>query len=319
LSKSVLIVGLGQIGLGYDLHLDPSIYVYTHARAFSQHPDFYLLAAVDPEEKRMESFNKIYKAPVYRDLDSALSQHQPDVVVIAVSTQLHSEILYKVLESSKPEVILCEKPLSYDLDDARKMVQSCQNRGVRLYVNYMRRSDPGVIKIKNLIESGRIQIPVKGVAWYSKGFIHNGSHFFNLLEYWLGPMKNSDLLARGRLWDSVDPEPDVRVEFEKGIIVFLAAWEEAFSHYTVELLSAGGRIRYEQEGALIQWQPVQEDPVFNGYNVLAYQPENIDSGMTRFQLNVTEQLAKALDGLDAHLCSGVDALRTIENMNIILE
>src|SRR5436190_18383757 len=31
--------------------------------------------------------------------------------------------------------------------------------------------------------------------------------------------------------------PDVYLEFERGRAVFLAAWEEAFSHYTVEVRS----------------------------------------------------------------------------------
>ena len=28
--------------------------------------------------------------------------------------------------------------------------------------------------------------PIKGVCWYSKGLLNNGSHFINLLEFWLG-------------------------------------------------------------------------------------------------------------------------------------
>lgn len=318
LSKSVLIVGLGQIGMGYDLHLDSNLHVYSHARAFSLHPEFHLLAAVEPDEKKQEVFTQTYQTPVYSDLDTALSEHQPELIVIATTTQSHAEVLYKILNISNPEIILCEKPLSYELNDARKMVQLCHDKGVGLYVNYMRISDPGVIKVKSLIESDVIQTPVKGVAWYSKGFFHNGSHFFNLLEYWLGSMKSFNLLDRGRLWNEIDPEPDVKVEFEKGIVVFLAAWEEAFSHYTIELLSPSGRIRFEQEGALIQWQSVQDDPVFKGYSVLNSQPEQIESNMTHFQLNVADQLTKVLDGQEAHLCSGVDALRTIENMNLIL-
>ena len=52
MSFSVLIVGLGQIGMGYDLHHDVNNQIYTHARAFSQHPDFYLIGAVDSEKKK---------------------------------------------------------------------------------------------------------------------------------------------------------------------------------------------------------------------------------------------------------------------------
>lgn len=305
--------------MGYDLEHAPNERIYSHARAFSQHPDFKLLAAVDPDAERRAVFTTAYEAPAYEDLAFALTEHQPNLIVVAASTQFHNEILHVALSQGCPDIILCEKPLSYDIDEARQMVQHCRDKGIQLYVNYMRRSDPGVIEVKRYIDEGIIATPIKGVAWYSKGFIHNGSHFFNLLEYWLGPVKDSDVLEHGRLWGGVDPEPDVRVKFEKGIVVFLSAWEEAFSHYTVELVSPSGRMRYEQEGGLIQWQPVQDDPVFKGYSILASQAEIIPNGMAHFQYNVADQLARVIRGESAHTCSGVEALYTLENMNLIIE
>lgn len=315
---SVLIVGLGQIGMGYDLHLNPDTHVSSHARAFSQHPEFHLIGGVDTEEQRRRTFTQTYECPSYEDLKTALEKCQPDLVVIAVPTRFHRQTLSVVLDCSQPKLVLCEKPLAYDLHDARCMVEDCAAKGVKLYVNYMRRSDPGVIEVKRRIASGEFGQPIKGVAWYSKGFFHNGSHFFNLLQYWLGEMQNAVVLNQGRLWDGVDPEPDVCINFEYGNVVFLAAWEEAYSHYTVELLSPHGRLRYEQGGESIQWQSAQPDPLFQGYTVLAAKPEKIDSGMNRYQWNVAEQLENMLNGRESQLCDGSDALLTLESMKKIL-
>lgn len=316
---NVIVIGLGQIGMGYDLHLDSEVYVYSHARAFSQHPSFKLVAAVDPMEETRKVFEHEYNCPAYTTIDAALLRHQPDLVIIAVPTSIHSETLHQVLRQSRPKAVLCEKPLSYDLNEARAMVQACVANGVDLYVNYMRRSDSGVIEIKRRLGAGEICAPVKGVAWYSKGFLHNGSHLFNLLEYWLGAMRTSEILSRGRLWGGSDPEPDIRVTFERGEIIFLAAWEEAFSHYTIELLSPSGRLRYEQGGKLIHWQAVQRDVHLKGYIRLAVKPDVIDSSMDRYQWHVADQLAHALNGRDAQLCSGAAALQTLENMKDVLE
>lgn len=314
----VVIVGLGQIGLGYDLHLDPESHVYSHARAFSQHVNFQLMAGIDPEAHRRSDFEQAYQCPAYAEIDAALRNHQPDLVVIAVPTPLHGRTLRQVLAHDCPKAVLCEKPLSYDLEEAREMVQTCAEKGVSLYVNYMRRSDPGCIEIKHRIDTGEIAAPLKGVVWYSKGFLHNGSHFFNLMEYWLGGMLQAEVLAPGRLWEGVDPEPDVCVIFAKGSMVFLAVWEEAYSHYTVELLSCSGRLRYEQGGEVIHWQTVQGDPNFADYTVLSAQPQRIASGMDRYQWHVAEQLAQALAGRDGHLCSGTEALATLESMQKII-
>lgn len=319
MSFSSLVVGLGQIGMGYDLHLDPTGHILTHARAFSQHPGFRLLAGVDPVAGQRQIFEQAYQRPAYADVSAALRSYQPDIVVIASPTGLHGETLTRVLEQARPRVVLCEKPLSYDLGEARTMVQACSAMNVDLYVNYMRRSDLGVIEVKRRLESGEIGTPVKGVAWYSKGFQHNGSHFFNLLEYWLGSMAKSEVLDRGRLWEDIDPEMDVRVTFADGTIVFLASREDAFSHYAVELLATNGRLAYEQGGRRILWQAVCPDPFLQRHTALTDQAENIDHGMDRYQWHVADELARALDGLDAHLCSGEDALRTLSAMKQILE
>lgn len=313
-----LIIGLGQIGMGYDLAHDPENAVYSHARAFSLHPAFELLGAVDPSEAQRSLFERCYGQQTYPDTESALKAKTASVVVIASPTVKHCEVLDTVLSYSKPKAILCEKPLAYDLAEARQMVGACESAGVRLFVNYMRRSDPGAIAVKRRIESSAMAAPIKGNAWYSKGFLHNGSHFFNLLEFWLGAFVKAKLLDSGRLWDNQDPEPDVQVEFERGKVVFQSAWEEAFSHYTIELLSSSGRLRYEQGGKHIAWQSTYSDPAFSGYRILQETPEMIASGMNRYQYHVADQLADALVDKPHSLCTGRQALATLEAMQQII-
>ena len=316
---SALLVGLGEVGLGYDLDLPAEGYVLTHARALSAHPAFELLAGVDPDEERRALFTSHYRRPVFADMAHAFEEVSPELVVIAGPTRLHAKLLQQLVARGGIRAILCEKPLSYDLDEARGMVQACENAGIRLYVNYMRRSDPGVIRVKAWIDAGRIAAPFKGVAWYSKGFLNNGTHIFNLLAYWLGPMQRFDIIDAGRTWSHGDPEPDVRVRFAQGSVNFLAAREESFSHYTVELIASNGRLRYEQGGESIEWQGVQDDPHFPGYRTLAPVPEQIPTQMTRYQWNVTNELAAALEGRPHHLCPATDALATLAACRKIVE
>ena len=318
MSEQVLIIGLGQIGMGYDLSLDPAKAVYTHARAFSLHSAFELVGAVDPSAAQRLLFQQHYNLSAYPDIESALQVINPTVVAIASPTAMHSDVLNQVLLHSRPKVILCEKPLAYDLEEARRMLTACERAGVKLLVNYMRRADFGAIEVKRRIESGSIAAPVKGVAWYSKGFLHNGSHFFNLLEFWLGAFKTSKVLDAGRLWDNQDPEPDVQVVFERGSIVFQAAWEEAFSHYTIELLSPSGRLRYEQGGEYIIWNSIHSDPNFSGYSILQAKPEIIANSMDRYQWHVVDQLADSLAGKSHTLCTGHQAMATLEAMYQII-
>jgi predicted dehydrogenase len=312
-------VGLGQIGMGYDLAVDSTDRVYSHARAFRSHDAFRLLSGVDSDGARRKTFEDSYGAPAYSDVESALTKPPvPDVVVIGVPTIAHGSVLRRVLEAASPRAVLCEKPLSYDIEEARFMVAECARRGVALYVNYMRRSDPAAIEIGERIADGRIASPMKGFAWYSKGFLHNGSHFFNLLEYWLGPMRDFDVIEIGRRWQETDPEPDVRIEFAKGTVVFVAAKEEEFSHYSIELVAANGRLRYDRGGEAVEWQPAVADANFPGYVSLSPEVEPIPSGMDRYQWHVADELASALSGGESRICTGAEALTTLESMHKII-
>lgn len=280
---------------------------------------FKLVGGVDPDERSRIKFAETFHCSSYHDIDEALIDNQPDVVALSNPTDHHAITLLHILKQIKPRAVLCEKPLSYSLSDAESMVRACNKAGVQLFVNYMRRSDPAVVEIKKRLEANEIKPPIKGVAWYSKGFIHNGSHLFNLLEYWLGKYKSSKRLSQGRSLLAGDQEFDVLVTFEQGEVIFLSAWEEVFSHYTIELLSTSGRLRYEYGGEHVEWSGLQSDPYFLDYTILSNSTEAVYSGMKHYQRNVVDQLVNALDEKEYYLCSGEEALCTLKNMQQILE
>lgn len=317
MTYKVFIVGLGQIGMGYDLDLDEQTFIQTHVRAFGLHPRFKLVGGFDPSPERRELFDRRYGGLSVSNLEVALGSTSPDVVVISSPTEHHKSVLQTVLEQSSPRVVLCEKPLSYDIHDARWMVSACKANDCLLFVNYGRRSEPGAIEVRRRFAQGFIRTPVKGVTWYTKGLFNNGSHFFNLLEFWLGSLKDFQVIERGRLWDGIDPEPDVQLVFEGGTIYFLAARKECFSHHEIDVIAENGRLYYGRGGQEIIWAAAQADPVLAGYSVLSTCGEAIKSDGDRIQWHVAEQLAAQLDSRDASLCSGDQALQTLKSLTDI--
>lgn len=309
-----LIVGLGQIGMGYDLHLDSNKFVYTHARALTLHKAFEVVAGVDILEKHRNLFEKHYDLPTYASIKEALEVQNPILVVIATPTENHYLAISEVLANSRPKVIICEKPLAYNLFEANQIVDLCEIAGVKLFVNYMRRADPGCIEIKSRIKSGVISGPIKAVAWYSKGLLHNGSHLFNLLEFWLGSFVGGNVIVQGRKCNNHDVEPDMHVEFKRGSAFFLSAWEDSFSRCTIELLSPSGRLMYDNGGELISWQSKLASHNLDGYFKLSDISELIESGMLIYQTNVLNQLALAMEDLQNSLCTGKESLKTLESI-----
>lgn len=312
-----LVVGLGSIGMETDLGLDPERLVFSHCRALAQHPAYELAGAVDMDERRRAAFEAHFDRPAFADVGGALRAVSPEVVVIAVPTKAHAAVLREVLDAAHPLAILCEKPLSLDLAEAREIVAACEAAGTWLYVNYIRHSDPGVEDIRRRIADGRIETPLKGVAWYSKGLFNNGSHFVELLGVWLGRVQGFEVVDKGRLWNADDPEPDVVLSFERGRVHFLAAREEAFSHYGVELVSPSGRLRYDAGGELVTWQGVVENDSFPGYRMLDPTGERLPVGLNRIQWHVVDQMHADLEGRPSAICTGRQALEVIEQLAAI--
>lgn len=317
MSYSVLLIGLGRIGMLYDVDLDEADYVYSHARAFSQHPGFTILAVVETSPALRKKFSLSYDADVFEDLTKVPESFSPDVVVVATPTITHFAIIEEVLKRHRPKAILCEKPLAYSSSQAEAVVQKCSEKRVQLFVNYIRRADPGIMKIKTLLSLGEILFPIKAIVWYSKGLFHNGSHFVDLLTFWFGPVVSSKVILPGRESVNGDAEPDFLLQFEAGSAIFCAANEDNFSHYTIEFVAKNGRLRYEQDGKII-WQHDAPHPILDNYRQLQASGIVIENDARRYQYHVAEQLINALKG-DAHtLCTGDIEVKNIELLESLL-
>ena len=110
MSKGCLIIGLGQIGMEYDMNISAKDAIYTHARAFSMHPSFELIGAVDPSEDKRSKFIEIFKKPAFKDISESLKNLNPEIVVI--STSLPTKPTFQLSEFSSQRIVeLVEAPL----------------------------------------------------------------------------------------------------------------------------------------------------------------------------------------------------------------
>ena len=90
---------------------------------------------------------------------AAINDPEVDAVVIASPGQAHDEQVNACLDAGKP--VLCEKPLTTDVDSAYAIVQKEAALGRQLVqVGFMRRFDPEYVALKQLITDGRLGNPL---------------------------------------------------------------------------------------------------------------------------------------------------------------
>ena len=72
------------------------------------------------------------------------------LVIVAVPTDSHLKVIDNILKNLNQKLSYVKKPLSYNSSDAKAIVNLCKKYNVELFVNYIRRSDPSVKKIKQI-------------------------------------------------------------------------------------------------------------------------------------------------------------------------
>ena len=139
-TKSVIIVGFGSIGR-------------RHARLLRQRGDL-TVSVCESEVEALEcGYEETGELPAYRSFEEALAA-KPDVMLIATPHSLHADMTVRALEGGAH--VLCEKPMSDNLNDARRMHDAAM-RAVRvLNVGFHLHFHPGLRRLREMIHSGML-------------------------------------------------------------------------------------------------------------------------------------------------------------------
>ena len=114
-----------------------------------------ITAGWDRDRSRAESSCAALGGAQVADTAEALvSRSDIDAVVVSSETLYHPELCELAAAAGKP--IICYKPLALTLSAADRIAAAVEKYGVPFTLGYQMRVDPQNIKIKELIESGKI-------------------------------------------------------------------------------------------------------------------------------------------------------------------
>ena len=327
-----LLVGLGQIGCGYDAALpfilnqpNSTSHTLTHARALACHPGFVLEAGIDPNPGARNRFTKLYGVPSYADLSSwwiASRDSPPDLVVIAVAPQLQSTLVQELLSLCVPQLLLLEKPVASSLEEGMALKNAC-NRHPQMHVavNYIRRWLPSVQFWQKRLQKGELGQFLHGQLTYGKGLLSNGSHLVNLAEAWLGPLILGGVIDRGVPFLTFDREANLEllaVDHIQAPLQLRSVGSAGLRAAELDLWFEGGRLSWLNNGQSIAlWQRIDQlSGEVDSHDRLSAYPELSSTGIDHYQLQVVNALYKHLQDSDTSRlsCDLKDGLRTLETL-----
>ncbi len=134
-------------GLGY---WGPNI-----ARNFAALPGAELAWICDASDANRERVSALFpSARAAADLDEVLADDTVDAVALATPVPTHAALAIQALEAGKHCFV--EKPMAQSAADAEAVVAAAERAGRTLMVGHLLEYHPGVVKLKELIDSGEL-------------------------------------------------------------------------------------------------------------------------------------------------------------------
>ena len=124
-----------------------------HATAISSNPGSMLVAVSDYIAESAEKLATEYGCTA-RSTEEILSDPEIDAVLIATSTDTHSDLIEAATAAGK--AVLCEKPVDLSLERARACQAVAATNGKPVMIGFNRRFDPNFGALKSALDAGEI-------------------------------------------------------------------------------------------------------------------------------------------------------------------
>lgn len=179
-----------------------------HFDALAKHGDRAEVVAVcDIDPAALAAAVQRTGATGYAVYEELLADPRVDVVVLCTPSGLHAAQGIRAAAAGKH--VVSEKPMATRFEDGRRLVQACDDAGVRLFVVKQNRLNPTIQAVKRALEEGRfgrVYLVTVNVFWqrpqeyydsakwrgtweFDGGAIMNqASHYVDLLDWLIGPI-----------------------------------------------------------------------------------------------------------------------------------
>lgn len=293
--------------------------------AFNKVSNSKLVAVMRRDESKAADYARRHSIAIwYSSADKLIADPNVTAIYVATPPDTHAEYAIKALKAGKP--VYVEKPMARNYKECLEMIRVAEETGVPLFVAYYRRMLPGFVKVKELIDSGKIGKPLtvllklikspsldelKGnLPWRVIPEIAGGGHFFDLashqldyLDYIFGPIIKAKGIATnlGGLYKAEDTV-SAAFEFENGVIgtgewSFVASPENHCD--SIEITGDKGKINFScYDFSPIILEVKGERKVFENER-----PEHV-------QFNLIQEIVNELTGKGKSPSTGITGART---------
>lgn len=169
--------------------------------------DIELAAICDADASTLENHEEQYRVPGFQSMEDMLKAVDLDIVALCTPSGLHAD--QAALAAEYGVHVVTEKPMATRWSDGVRMVKSCDEAGVHLFVVKQNRRNTTLQLLKRVIDEkrfGKINMVHLNVFWtrpqeyYDQAkwrgtwefdggaFMNQASHYVDLLDWLIGPV-----------------------------------------------------------------------------------------------------------------------------------
>jgi UDP-N-acetyl-2-amino-2-deoxyglucuronate dehydrogenase len=319
----------------------------THARAAREIDGVEIAAVYGNNRDKASRLAQLYGGAVYQNLDAFLEHKPLDVVMIGSPSGLHAE--QGIAAARRGLHVLVEKPIDITTARSDLLINECERAGVKLGVCFQDRVAPDIVRLKQLVDAGRLGKPilVSGrVKWYRPpeyyrdsrwrgtfeldgggALINQGVHTVDLLLWLMGEVARVSAKVITAFHEiEVEDTVAATLQFANGAIGTLEAATSVYPGYPrrVELTGSEGTIILEDN------QIVAAHLRNPGEDLLGFQgaPKKESSNPSstspvvsdvRGHTRILEDFLRAIETDGTPVCDGYEGRRSIELVQAIYE
>jgi predicted dehydrogenase len=233
------VIGLGPIG-------------NRHADIHRADPLVTLSAVCDWNSERAQAGGERLGVPWFTDVDTMLRDITPDMVSVTTGGHEYgSEHALPTLQALEAGChVLCEKPISNELEPARRMVETARERELCFAVNLNHRFTPAARLAKEWVRQGRIGQPLfinmamwignprESSPWFHFKALH--PHTVDILRYFCGEIESSHAFAIKAPGRSIWSTAQFTFRFRNGAVGHLTGSYDVMRGHPMERAEVGG-------------------------------------------------------------------------------
>jgi predicted dehydrogenase len=335
---TAVLTGCGRIG--YSLGLDPKReQPASHTASLISNPRIQLTAGCDTDRKTLEIWEKANPAAMtFHSSKAMYGRLHPDIAVIAVNEENHKKEAIAAIKAH-PRLVILEKPVALNVDEALEIKQASENEGVAILVNHERRFSADYALAKNLLSKiGRLQYIhgtlCSGMAVYTRGdkntgacsLFHDGTHLADTILYLMENTEDENApeielskpTITGIFRDNENTIRQLSSHYSSSLcpdITMTFSGRSKFFGFEIDILGTEGRIQVGN--GIWKYSCRTESSLYTGFYSLEENHAIRPPKRTGYFSNMIQNAVDYLDGkagIGSTIKNGIAALRILEEI-----